>query len=116
MVDGTYFGVIYGYENSTAQAYAEKYEYKFRAIGPDMLGDTNKDGIINASDASNILSMYAKLSTSSDREVSWLEWQTHDANRDNIIDAVDASIILSYYARSSTENEKISLAEFINSN
>ena len=27
-----YYGVIYGYKNSTAQAYAEKYGYKFEAI------------------------------------------------------------------------------------
>lgn len=46
---------IYGYEGSTAQAYAEKYGNKFVAIGSGtdstLLGDSNTDGNIDISDA-----------------------------------------------------------------
>ena len=46
---------IYGYEGSTAQAYAEKYGNKFVAIGSGtdstLLGDSNIDGEISISDA-----------------------------------------------------------------
>ena len=31
-IDEYFYGTIYGYENSTAQAYAEKYNYKFRSF------------------------------------------------------------------------------------
>ena len=44
--------ILYGYEGSTAQAYAEKYGYNFVAI---MLGDADFDGAVNSSDASLIL-------------------------------------------------------------
>lgn len=46
-------GIIYGYENSTAKTYAEKYGYSFESLGeaPDnIMGDVNKDGIFNVSD------------------------------------------------------------------
>ncbi len=51
-------GTIYGYENSTAQAYAENYNYKFESLGEaptttdsTMTGDANGDNKINISDA-----------------------------------------------------------------
>ncbi len=55
--DGDYFftGTIYGYENSTAQAYAEKYGYAFTSIGaaPEPTtapGDLDGDGCITIFD------------------------------------------------------------------
>ncbi|MDE5772610.1 MAG: leucine-rich repeat protein [Ruminococcus sp.] len=66
---------IYGYENSTAQAYAEKYGYNFSVIGttstttppvttePQLFGDINNDGYIDAVDAALIMSYYAYVST-----------------------------------------------------
>lgn len=56
-------GTIYGYDGSTAQAYAEKYGYKFESLGeapseelttdPDgnTRGDANLDGNVNIADA-----------------------------------------------------------------
>lgn len=55
--------VIYGYVNSTAQEYAEKYNYEFESLGEapvtsgtvpsesDLLGDANKDGTVSIADA-----------------------------------------------------------------
>jgi len=62
---------IYGYANSTAQKYAEKYNHTFSVIGtaPEISvtdskkGDINGDGLIDAVDATWILSYYAYLST-----------------------------------------------------
>ena len=53
-------GTIYGYENSTAQAYAEKYGYNFESIAeienPEtLLGDANCDGEISVADATLVL-------------------------------------------------------------
>ncbi|MDE6781998.1 MAG: leucine-rich repeat protein [Ruminococcus sp.] len=88
---------IYGYANSTAQAYAKKYNYVFFVISPttttttkttmpttttttttttisgnttaDKKGDINGDGLIDAVDASQILGYYAYLSTTQDNPV-----------------------------------------------
>lgn len=53
-MDVYYFnGTIYGYENSTAQAYAEKYNCKFVALdsAPEIVsGDINEDGEIGVAD------------------------------------------------------------------
>lgn len=58
-----YGGVICGYENSTAQKYAEKYGYMFESLGeypsqPEsetLYGDANCDGEISVADATLIL-------------------------------------------------------------
>ncbi len=52
-------GTVYGYTDFTAQAYAEKYGYKFEAIGSSTppnpekykFGDPNDDGKTDAKDA-----------------------------------------------------------------
>lgn len=58
--DGIYFnGTIYGYANSTAQAYAEKYDCKFEALADEptseptstIKGDANLDSNVNIADA-----------------------------------------------------------------
>jgi hypothetical protein len=47
-----YNGIIYGYEGSTAQIYAEKYSYAFAALDSmPVQGDVNADGILNVADA-----------------------------------------------------------------
>jgi len=46
-------GTIYGYENSTAQAYAEKYGYAFALIDNTseiISGDVNNDNVVSISD------------------------------------------------------------------
>lgn len=60
-------GTIHGYENSTAQAYAEKYNRKFVALDEKPaaaeLGDVNEDGKVDSSDASLVLEEYAAIQT-----------------------------------------------------
>ncbi|MCM1505818.1 MAG: leucine-rich repeat protein [Ruminococcus flavefaciens] len=71
--NGSYTGIIYGYENSTTQTYADKYNRNFQTIGSSSNnnsseGDVNHDGLIDAVDASVILSYYAYLSTIPENE------------------------------------------------
>lgn len=55
---GEYSGVIYGYEGSTAQKYADTFKIEFRTIGSSdepFYGDANCDGEIRLSDAILVL-------------------------------------------------------------
>lgn len=57
--DGTYNGIIRGYERSTAEAYAEKYGYTFESMGMApvdeiLYGDANCDGVVTIADATAI--------------------------------------------------------------
>ncbi|MDE7104719.1 MAG: leucine-rich repeat protein [Ruminococcus sp.] len=108
-------GTIYGYYNSTAEIYAQKYGYNFSSLGVSEMpvistesgkkGDLNGDGIINASDASVVLSIYALFSTGGSMEISDEQFNIADVNSDSFIDSKDASDILSYYSYLATLSE-----------
>lgn len=100
-------GKIRGYYNSTAQVYAEKYGYTFESLGVSELpvisesgkkGDLNGDGMVDASDASVALSVYALLSTGGSMDISDEQFNIADVNNDGFIDSSDASAIISYYS------------------
>lgn len=116
--NASYDGTICGYEGSSAQAYAEKYGRKFESLGEapekfgSMLGDTNGDGVVDAADASDILAMYARSSTT-DVTPTEEELKIYDVSKDGGIDASDASTVLAYYAFTSTGGEEMSLEEYI---
>lgn len=60
-----YDGIIYGYDNSTAQVYAEKYGYTFKSLGEAPVtqianGDANGDGEVSVRDASTIARFLAE--------------------------------------------------------
>lgn len=61
-------------------------------------GDVNDDGLINAVDASAVLSEYALTSTGGQPTFTQKQMKAGDVNEDGVINAVDASKILSYYA------------------
>ena len=111
--------VIYGYDDSTAQAYAEKYNRKFVSLGekPNIpiskTGDADLNGTIDAIDASIALTIYALNSTGGDVS-SYTDEQlaAADADKNGTVDAIDASHILSYYAYISTGGSK-TFDEFI---
>jgi len=65
------------------------------------LGDLNKDGVVDSSDASEILMLYAQVSTGGG-EVSADLKAAADINGDGLVDSSDASLILEYYAYVST--------------
>ena len=78
------------------------------------LGDLNRDGEINAVDASSVLAYYARISTNQDGGYDEEQKLAADVNYDGLINAVDASNILSYYAYVSTTKETpMSMEEYM---
>ena len=66
------------------------------------LGDINGDSVINAVDASEILSEYARVSTNQKAKFTDEQKKCADVDKNGNINAVDASQVLSYYAYKST--------------
>lgn len=65
-------------------------------------GDLNKDGLINATDATIVLVEYSAVSTGEQPSFSYELMSAADLNNDGSIDSSDASLILSYYSYIST--------------
>lgn len=65
---------------------------------PYVLGDFNDDGIINAVDASSILTYYAGYSVDRSIKLTNYEMGCGDVNKDGVVNGVDASVVLTYYA------------------
>lgn len=81
-----------------------------------VLGDVDGNGLIDARDASAVLTEYAKLSTEKGGSFSSEEVKAADVDKNGLVDARDASSILGYYAYTSTTstNECKSLEDFLN--
>ena len=84
VLNSHYNGTIYGYENSTAQAYAEKYGYTFEVLGsaPETTEPTETETSAPAVPAEDMV------------------WNgvNPDINRDGTIDAADSAVLLTYAA------------------
>ena len=72
------------------------------AAGKPSKGDVNGDGMINAVDASNVLSIYARISTTNGAKLTETERDCCDVNNDDSVNAIDASNILAYYTYTQT--------------
>ena len=106
--------IIYGYKNSTAQTYADKYNRQFVTL-TDLTGDVNGDGAVNSIDASLVMKNYV-ISSTKDGVPIFTEQQEKlgNVNGDISANAVDASLIMGYYTFISTpSNEFISMEEFV---
>lgn len=77
------------------------------------LGDVNGDGMIDATDASYILTEYAFLSTTNKSAFTKQQKKAADVNNDGIIDAVDASAVLSFYSYLSTDGKINNIEEWL---
>lgn len=111
---------MYGHKDSLAEEYANKYNFSFidlAAAVPPSSGDPNGDGRINAVDASEILSVYARTSTDKTKPKGE-ELEYGDVDRNDAVNAVDASYVLSYYAYTSANSSetKMSFGEFMKKN
>lgn len=85
-------------------------------IPSDKIGNVNGDDVIDANDASVILSAYAMLSTGEISDLSVEQKNTADVNDDGLVDAGDSSAILGYYSYLSTlpkTETPISIKEYI---
>lgn len=70
-----------------------------------LMKDVNFDGVINAVDASMVLSEYAKSSAGEETTLSETQRYVADTNYDGQVTAVDASCILSNYALRSADKD-----------
>ena len=82
-------------EYKIKETFEETYYYK--------QGDVNKDGRVDAVDASHVLSLYSKLVTNESLTAEEKDQLTRaDMNDDGYVNSIDASLILKYYANAST--------------
>ncbi|EWM53385.1 dockerin type I domain-containing protein [Ruminococcus flavefaciens] len=71
------------------------------------LGDVDQNGMIDSTDASQVLNTYARMAASANYAPEADFKKRADVNMDNKLDARDASHILKYYAVSSTASDPI---------
>lgn len=76
-----------------------------------ILGDANNDGKIDSIDASEILRLFAKISTGGTPTEN--EKKVCDINNDGMIDSVDASAVLAYYAKISSSDSEESFTDYL---
>ncbi len=86
-------GTIYGYDNSTAQAYAEKYGRKFESLGkaPEnetSTGDMNGDNSVNISDA--VILQNCILGK---QELTEEQFKNADMTGDGVVDSFDLVLL-----------------------
>lgn len=94
--------LIYNYFSEKKELEANKIVY----------GDINNDGVINASDASEVLEIYALISTGVKKSVE-NSYNTADINEDGKIDSADASVILEFYSYLSTNGKETDIKKWL---
>ncbi|MGN1086414.1 MAG: leucine-rich repeat protein, partial [Porcipelethomonas sp.] len=80
-----YSGVIYGYENSTAQTYAERFGFEFELLNEAVPGDISGNGKIDLYDAIEICKNIMGMRAFTDEEKA-----IADFNKDGIVNIYDA--------------------------
>ena len=112
---------IHGYDNSTAQAYAEKYDYTFVSLGEAptdeyeelALGDINGDSKIDASDAADLLITCAVVGAGGEDELSDAQRKAADVDSNGNVNAADATIILQYAAAIGAGQTDAKIEDFV---
>ena len=103
-------GTIAGYAGSTAQAYAEKFNYPFEEIDAGLtltVGDWNNDLQIGLDDAQAVLKYYTDAFAGKTPLVAALQKTAADINGDGAADVTDAQNILRYYTENSVAGKKL---------
>ena len=105
-----YNGVICGYENSTAQTYAEKNAVKFESLGaaPTLTGDFDGDGELTAEDAQNVLTAYTEALTGGQSALTDTQKTACDIDGDGELTSADAQFILIYYTENNVTGNPVS--------
>ena len=84
-------GTVSGYTGSTAQEFAEKWEFKFVPLDADNAEyDINEDGVVNSADLIDMIKMMIGQS-----EVS----ASADINKDGSVDASDLMLLKKILAK-----------------
>ncbi|MBR2282893.1 MAG: hypothetical protein IJ874_00515 [Ruminococcus sp.] len=76
-------------------------------------GDVNNDGLVDATDASDILSEYASVSTGGESILDPVQLEAANTNGDELVDAVDASNVLLYYSYAATTENAVGFMKFL---
>ena len=94
--------IIRGYQNSTAEVYANQNGFTFVALDEPItiIGDANEDGKLAASDAAFIVRKLAEASVSRSK-ITVEDYPAMDFNQDGQITAKDAADIARYLAEQS---------------
>ena len=92
-------GAIRGYENSSAQQYAEKNTYPFEVMAEDELlrGDCNGNWKVENTDAQAVLVAYTDALSGDPINLNDPQKKACDINGDGKVDVADAQYILLYY-------------------
>lgn len=97
---------VYGLDNSYRYTDQVLYPLGSGLLYPDgKLGDFDRDGNVDAADASGILSAYASLLTGDTQALTRQELADGDLDGDGLLDASDASLALRYYSFTQTGGE-----------
>lgn len=86
------------------------------AADKTVIGDTNGDGSVNSSDASDILEYYANISIGKGAITDKAFTAAADINNDSRVDSSDASYVLEYYGYTSTipeDEEPVGIRDFL---
>lgn len=94
--------ILLGFKDSVSESYSSQNQLDFTDMSQAISGDTNLDGVVNASDASETLSEYALTSTGFNSTFSKMQFICSDYNNDGLINSSDASEILAKYAEISS--------------
>ncbi len=101
-----YNGAIYGYQNSTAQAYAKKNGYTFVILAEKYIsGVLDGDSAISITDAFLCLQAYANQAAGNGLSLTDAQKTAADVDGDGSITIMDAAYILQYYAGNAAGND-----------
>lgn len=95
--------IICGYENSTAESYAEKYDIEFKVLNEEktLFGDANNDGVVDVADVVAVASYVGNSESNHLDSQGMINADVH--NTGNGITADDALSIQQYLAKIITE-------------
>lgn len=102
--------VIYGYPETSAEAYAAENGFKFVEIAN--YGDVNSDGVVDSADATLILEEYALTSTGGSSMFNANQTLCGDIDKSGAVNSSDASRVLEYYGYASTGGTDIPMFYF----
>lgn len=109
-------GTIFGYDGSTAQAYAEKYGYAFESLG-EMLklaaGDLNGDDAVGLEDVQSMLAYYTETVAGKNPLFAEMQKKAADVNLDEKVDIADVQYTLKYYTENGVAKKNLSWGEIL---
>ena len=94
-----FYGVIHGYDNSTAEAFAKDNNYKFVSLGeaPAFPGDLTGDYTVGIEDAQLALKAYTETVSGKSSGLTAKQCKAADVNGSGDLTVEDAQLILIYY-------------------